>query len=367
MKPRSLLMAALVGGATALGTAPTFAQVTPQTPVTTPVNPGFWFWSIGASGGIRHLPKWNYGETYNFGPMGETVNVADAYTYNPKPWGAGPEFVMGYALNRAGPLGGVGDLPRIELGLSTFFGRSNQSSSAGGTGDRFWLPNVDGTVDPLLSFLPNDGVAAKLETTVYSGEAALRFKTSFKVSPRFQIVPSVAAIGGLAFYRYRWQGNFRGIELGGVIADVKETVRSWHAGGEAALLLKWQPNARWSVHAGATIAAMYRRSDMNALSQFNVEFGGIDQNVNTNASDNENTFAWRLGLNLGVTYDWGWARLTISGFGYYDSAVPQIVNPRLNAGQVPDTTGSAARLTHSGEWAYGGRIALVFPIYGARW
>lgn len=359
MKCRSLLAAVLAGATFSFG-LPAIAQTTPVTPVTTPVNPGFFFWSIGANGGIRHLPKWTYAQTFpGFGAAPPLLPpYEDAYRYNPKPWGAGPEFVMGYALNRASPLGTIGDTPRVEFGLSTFFGSAN-NSSAPAAGGFLNIPAVDGSEANSL-IVPNEGTNAKLETTVYSGEVALRFKTAFKASPRFQIIPSVAAIGGLAFYRYKWESNFPGFELEGSVARVKETIRSWHFGGEAALQLKWKPGPRWSIHGGASFAVMHRRSDMDGLSQFYENFGGGFSNaLIANVSDSDNTVAWRLGLNLGVTYDWGWARLSVSGFGYYDSAVPQIRNPQLIEGTQSST---AARLTHSGEWAYGGRIALTFPI-----
>ncbi len=355
----SSLIAAAVAGAALLTSLPATAQTVPQTPVTTPVNPGFFYWSIGANGGIRHLPQWSYGQFVQQMGMGSTL--LSGYTYDPKPFGAGPEFVMGYALNKAGPLGGVGDRPRIELGLSTFFGRTTQSDSQDGADINYSLPFVDGS--GALHFL-RPGVAAKLETTVYAGETALRFKTEYKLNPRFQVVPSIAAIGGMAFYRYKWESNFVGFDFENVTARVKETIRSWHVGVEAALQLNWTPGPRWSVSGGVSIAGMHRRSDMRGLSQFSRDFGfGGDSFIN-NASDNDNTFAWRLGLNLGVTYDWGWARLTLSGFGYYDSAVPGIDNPTSSTafGDL-----SPARLTHNGEWAYGGRIAIVFPLYKQRY
>ena len=256
MKRISLIAAALVAGATVFSTTSVSAQTTPQTPVTTPVNPGFWFWSIGTNAGIRHLPRWTYGQTFEFG-MASLDDINDAYVYNPKPWGAGPEFVMGYALNRAGPLGGVGDKPRIELGLSTFFGKSTKKTSPGNSNSFMWIPHVDGTPGG-FGYFPNENTAAKLTTTVYSGEAALRFKTSFKLSPRFEITPSVAAIGGMAFYRYRWITNVPGLEVGADVLDVKETIRSWQAGGELALQMKWAPSPKWSIFGSIAAAAMYR-------------------------------------------------------------------------------------------------------------
>lgn len=340
---------------------PTMAQTLPHTPVTTPVNPGFFYWSLGASGGVRHLPKWEYGSIIRFGGFGSILNRRTAFSYDPKPWGAGPEFVVGYALNRASALGGFGNVPRIELALSTFFGRTSQSQDGGGDGETFFFPFVDGSGRRIFS----PGSPAKLETSLYAGEAALRFKTSFKASTRFQIIPSVAAIGGMAHYRYQWQRNVFSSSITNSVSQVKETVRSWNVGAEAALHLKWNAGQRWSVHGGASIAAMYRRSDLSALSQTNLNFPTGSSFLSHTASDNANTFAWRLGLNLGVTYDWGWARLSLTGFGYFDSAVPGVVNPGTNPVSTSRSL-SPARLTHSGEWAYGGRIALVFPIFAGR-
>lgn len=349
--------AALVAVGLAFSNTPSLAQIAPHTPVTTPVNPGFFYWSLGASGGVRHLPKWSFGEFVTFGEFGAPLNRATGFPNDPKPWGAGPEFVMGYALNRGSALGGLGDAPRLELALSTFFGRSSQSNEGGTSTQTFLFPFVDGSGRRVLSA----DVPAKLETTVYAGETAFRFKTAFKTSKRFQIIPSIAAIGGMASYRYEWQrSQFESSTLNNE-ATVKETIRSWHVGAEAALHLKWQAGPRWSLHGGASIAAMYRRSDLSALSQLNLNFPKGSEYLSNTASDNANTFAWRLGLNLGVTYDWGWARLTIAGFGYFDSAVPGVVNPENGASLSPNDY-TPARLTHSGEWAYGGRIALVFPL-----
>lgn len=353
MNRKSLLAGSVAAALLTLAGGPVSAQITPQTPVTTPVNPGFFFWSIGANAGIRHLPRWTYGEGLDI--QSETI-VSRGFSFNPKPWGAGPEFVMGYALNRAGLLGGLGDVPRIELGLTTFFGQTTQSSTISGPNIGVVIPFIDSS----SGFTTAEGTyKAKLETTVYSGEAAIRFKTSFKVNPRFQIIPSVAAIGGMAFYRYELETNVLRQNLDGVAVGVKETIRSWHVGGEFALQLKWTINNRWSINGGASAAAMYRRSDLNALSQFGGDFG----TEAFTAKDNDSKFAWRLGLNVGVTYDWGWARLTLSGFGYWDSAVPGVENPKVD---IATENLSRTRITHSGEWAYGGRIALVFPIFMGR-
>lgn len=355
LSPMATVALAAVGLACAYNAS--LAQTTPHTPVTTPVNPGSFYWSLGASGGVRHLPKWTYGDFVTLGEFGGVLDHAPGFPNDPKPWGAGPEFVMGYALNRGSALGGLGNAPRLELALSTFFGRSSQSDDGGASSQSFLFPFVDGSGQRVLSA----DVPAKLETTVYAGETALRFKTAFRTSKRFQIIPSVAAIGGMASYRYEWQrSHFVSSSLNNE-ATVKETINSWHVGAEAALHLKWQAGPRWSIHGGASIAAMYRRSDLSALSQLNLNFPNGSDYLSNNASDNANTFAWRLGLNLGVTYDWGWAKLTISGFGYFDSAVPGVVNPENGANFSPNDY-SSARLTHSGEWAYGGRIALVFPL-----
>lgn len=359
MNSKNLLTAAVVAGAAVFASIPSTAQTVPHTPVTTPVNPGFFYWSIGANGGIRHMPTWTYGQTFNFGQAGFT-DISTAYSFDPKPWGAGPEFVMGYALNKAGPLGGLGDKPRIELGLSTFFGKTSQKTGPGGTGSFMVVPHVDGTPGG-FGYFPNENTTTKLTTTVYAGETALRFKTGFKLSPKFTLSPSIAAIGGMALYRYRWRTNVPGLEVGNDQLDVKETIRSFNAGGELAMQFKWAPSARFSLYGSVAAAAMYRHSHLNARSQFVIDPGGFNQVQIATQSDNRGEFAWRLGVDVGFTYDWGWARVTISGFGYWDSAVPQIENPKLLNNTTFDA--SPARLTSSGEWAYGGRIAIVFPLY----
>ncbi len=362
MKRRAFLAAALstayaIGGA--IGAAPSVAQTTPGTPVVSPVVPGFFYWSIGTSGGVRHLPRWSYGNVLQFTNMGATLD--SGYRYSPRPVGAGSEFVMGYALNKAGPLGGIGDVPRIELGLSSFFGRTSGSDALGGQSDLVLIPFIDGSDG--LAFA-GQSVSAKLQTSVYAGEAALRFKTAFKISPRFQIAPSIAAIGGMAFYRYKWGIGFSP-DVGQTYSmDVKETVRSWQVGAEAAVQFLWQPALRWRFHGGAAIAAMYRNSSMRGRSQTTQMTASFNETVVHEASDNAGAFVWRLGLTAGVTYDWGWARLSISGFGYYDSKVPGIDNPSYSPTNF--TQASRARLIHSGEWAYGGRIALIFPISTGR-
>ena len=369
MKSFKLFTAAVVASAAVFTSAQSMAQSVPHTPVDTPVNPGFFYWSLGASGGVMFLPTWRYGQRGNLeirpiddqAPSATPTNLGDAYSYNPKPWGAGPEFVMGYALNKEGLLGGLGHKPRIEFGLTTFFGSTSQSSTPASDGNALFIPAIDGST---AFTVLNDGTPAKLKTTVYAGEAAIRLKTEFG-KPRFKIIPSVGAIGGMAIYRYQWGSFWSGdfpTPFGAIPYDtnavVKETIRSWHVGGEFALQVKWTINPKWSLSGGAAFALMSRHSHLRGHSEFNnlTTPVGTLPNYRAEASDNKTELAWRLG----ITYDWGWARVTVSGFGYYDSAVPQVDNPRIDfdTGAI-----SSARLTSSGEWAYGGRVAIVFPLY----
>ncbi len=203
---------------------------------------------------------------------------------------------------------------------------------------------------------------------------SLRFKSQFRVGRRFMIVPSVGPIGGLAFYRYALEGNLVGGGLNSVAISpdtamqVKETIRSYHVGIEGALNFVWAASPRFMIQGGVAVAGFHRTSHLNARSQF-IFSGGqpfarqiapTDRTEVASTNDTGSTFGFRMGVNAGVTYSWGWARISLTGFGYFDSAVPGVNNPQSDtlAG-----TYSPASIKHDGEWAYGGAIQVSFPLH----
>lgn len=392
--PRAAALAAVLAlGAGWSGSA--LGQVRGDTAVTTPVNRGAFYWSFGASGGVQHMPKWSYGQNFRvteeFSQQMFNVTIEDlgsAFDYDPKVPGGGPAFAVGYALDKRTFLGRIGAKPSIEFGLWTFFGKTTQSASTTGIADEFSelggtfydlvFPAVDGST--AYNFRSQD-LKLKLESSVQSGEASLRFKTQFQVGRRLMIVPSVGPIGGLAFYRYRLRGNIAGGGLNFVsidpdsAMDIKETIRSYHFGGEAAMNVVFAARPNLLIQGGVAIAGFHRTSSLNARSQFALSGfrtspgfsdiqavravrGGTTEIASTN--DTGSTFGYRLGVNASITYSWGWARLTLSGFGSYDSAIPGVNNPSSSSISGPY---SSATIKHDGEWAYGGSIALSFPLH----
>ncbi len=371
------VLSKVIGGCLVLASVPAMAaEPLPTAPSTSPYRPGFFYMSVGGFGQVQQRPSFTYGGALisPLGAGGAGLKLIQS-TLSADVAGGGPAATLGYTFSR-GALSRIGRRMRLEFGFTYFRGSGSDSAEIdmpfgtaalrgrllNGTSGSFILRGI---------FFPNTAqyvAANSLRVNVDQYDNGLRLRTDFELGKRFTVTPSIGIVGGADSARYRY--SFREeIGSGGPPAplvhsgEVKETITSYYFGGEAGLNMSFQATRKLAFHGGATISIFRRNATLTGedCASWSSLFPSCPATraTSTVRSTGSKT-GYAVGLALGATYDLGWMKVSMNGFGRYDNAVPGIENPEFG-GESNDPV-TPARVKFFGDWSYGGMLMLSFPL-----
>lgn len=379
----SLLIAAALGMPVAATAEPPPLLL----PTTSPVTPGAFYLSVGGFAAVHRSKGFEYGSLQTvsgavFGPSRPLFKFGESITVG------GGTATFGYSLDKSDPLGSIGTAPRIEIGFSLFRGSERDSSSPGnacgaatcdfatigkiggpGTSGFGWLS----LPPPVIPIGPNSGflVDGSYRGRYWGGDGTLRYRTDFRVAPRFTISPSIGVLGGAQVFKHELNINYRVEGTGTPLwdAQVQASLSSFHVGPDFGATVTFIATPRFTVHGGVTLAVLYRRAnlkgrDCGTASGFPCpivpgEAFGFESSVDTSRSK----LAFRVGLSAGATFKArAWLHFTVIGFGSWDSAVPGVARNDTAFVNGDLVSSGPARIVFSGNWTYGGALVMTIPF-----
>jgi hypothetical protein len=307
------------------------------------------YMTLGGGVLVRRVPKFNV-------PFSATGSADPLFSTGASIITGGGGFTIGFRLDRLG----IGIMPRIEV---AFGGWTGGASKTGGEGfnSTTYVAAIDGSVVSICGGC--DGTTTvKMRHTELGG--VLRLKTDFPVAPRFTVTPSIGFLGSYSQTRYQSNTPFFFNNPNFLPPHaLKETVGARRMGGEVGLDVVIQPAPRWAIEAGAAFAFFALHTSLEGNDCFSGNQPNTlpcsGSNFATSIERSDTRFAFRVSMSLAATYDAGWLKLSVKGFGAWDNAMPGVRNPTSLNGAA---AGSAS-IYYSSQWAYGGAILATFPFF----
>ena len=247
------LFSAVVAGLFSVISGHAFAQVLPPTSFTSPVKPGFWYLSFGGYGAVQDLPSYTHG-TMAFGPSAGQPGLE----FDSSAAGPGVAGVVGYAIDRAGGI--WGERPRVEVGLSAFFGSGSSSAFRSVTGADHLLSPITTPVGVTAFTGGGADFYGKLKLHDDEVDTTLRFKTDFTIAPNFVMSPFVGIIGGDQETQYEMTFNAVSNTAGfqPYSGSYKQDIHAYHFGGEIGTGLSYWVTPNFSLN-GNVAVGLFRR------------------------------------------------------------------------------------------------------------
>lgn len=298
--------------------------------------------SMGGGAMVQQLPTFNT-------PYTNGANAQGLFSTAPTVTGGAGQLTLGAVINGSP----VGNNSRIELSLGGFAGSGQVTGgqTAPGTlifpvagGSSLGCGGCDGTT--ILKFDYQD----------IGG--ALRLKSDFAMSQQITATPSIGLVVSKSRLKYRSDTAFQFFPGFGVPSFVDETLDTSRIGGEIGLNFGYRATQQLTFNAGASVALLsvftsFKGNDCFSANQpIPSPCSGVNRISAVQQTDER--FAHRDRYNLSGTYDTGWAKITLAGFGSWDSAMPGVTNPTV--ANVP------AMISYESRWSYGGSAALTVPF-----
>jgi len=347
---RSALRASAISLAIALGGPALADSFTPLAPVTYPLGPyEFAYITMGGGAQVRRLPTFN-------ASIRDNADNSLIFSHDPKFVMGGGQGTIGFRVFETW-LPGLN--PRIEGSFGFWHGTSIVT---GGTSD--FIPSstifsIDGT--RAVGCGSCQGTTdLRIRNTELNG--TLTFKVDLGLTPQFALTPSIGFLGGHSETKYRADTPlFFGTP--GVFPPtyVEEIVQTTRIGGEVGLDGTWRVIPKVSLTGGAGISFFHMHTTLNGHDCFaGNQPGGVCDNspvliFSTSTQQSDSRFAYRLNFRAGATYDAGWFKVSLGGFGARDNAVPGVANPAA--------LGQTAHIIYDAKWSYGGFAAVTVPFF----
>lgn len=242
---------------------------------------------------------------------------------------------------------------RIELSIGGFSG-SGQTTGGPGVGNEVMFP-INGGAGVGCGGCSG---ATTLRFDYQEIGGALRLKSDFAIAPQLTATPSIGIVASQSNLHYRSNTDLQFSPAQNAPNFADETINTFRVGGEFGLNFGYRATQQLTLNAGATVALLSMTSTLSGNDcQSNNQNIGLPCSgslYRSTVRQDDTRFSNRDRLNLSGTYDTGWAKLTLAGFGSWDSAMPGVTNPT--------TAGVPAFISYESRWSYGGSAALTVPF-----
>lgn len=310
---------------------------------------GSFYVTLGAGVVIQEVPTFNV-------PFSLSGSTASLFQTDASVTSGIGGLTIGYRLGRLG----IGNNPRIEMGLAGWIG---SASKTGGQGRRplLFISSIDGSASAGCGSC-DSVTTVKIRHSEIGG--VLRVKTDFRLAPRWTVTPSLGFVGSISETRYRSNtGMFFGVANQLAPNSIKETLSTVRLGGELGADLGVQATRKLLVNAGFAVSLFSMRTHLDGSDcQANNQAAALPCSGDvfaTTVNSNDSRLGARVRLSLAGTYDAGWAKVSVMGFGSWDSAMPGVRNPTNATGVA---TAGPARIVYHSRWAYGGALMVTIPF-----
>jgi hypothetical protein len=298
--------------------------------------------SLGGGAIVQQLPTFN--TPYVINGTNQTL-----FSVSPAVTGGAGQITLGSVINGLP----TGNNSRIELSVGGFSG-SGRFTGGLTTPDTTVLA-ISGT--GIINCGGCDGTTTlKFDYQEIGG--VLRLKSDFALAPQLTATPSIGILASQSKLGYRSDTGFQFAPAFNVPAFVEETVETFRAGGEFGLNFGYRATQQLSFNAGATVALLAMSSSLNGndclSSNQPIGMPCSGALIRSSVTQTDRRFDNRDRFNLSGTYDTGWMKFTLAGFGSWDSAMPGVTNPVV--------AGMPAIISYESRWSYGGSAALTVPF-----
>ncbi len=364
---RRLLVAGLAAIALAADLTDAFASdAWPGGPTATIFESDQFFLSVGGTGGVYHLPKFEaFSRTgFNFAADFGRLRI------DPDVPALGGGGAIGYVFRTGTFPAWMGERVRVSVGGATWSGQATETveRSVPSGVEAVNVLSVSGT-DNLGFGFQTFGDRVRLRTDYEAFELALRLASDMRLGPRLVVSPSVGVFGGQSTEDYFFLYGL--IIVGGDrVGFIRETNRTWRVGGDVGLQATYWLLDNLGLSLGGRAGVVYLRTNMKGHDCFaqpsqppftvctTPTFG-----FRTTVSDSASAVGFRGTVNLGLHLDSGWLQFSLVGFATYETDVPGIRNPSSGSARPTNQFGPA-RIRYSVGHSYGAMATIRVLLVG---